>query len=172
MPSDRRVHAGSGWFIQARLVVVGFIQVRVGSLGRDRVRFIRVRPACLLVHSCSLGSYGCAMGVVGFIRVRSGTPWGWSGLLGFVGFIRARRRIHRWVRWVQSGALGSFGQVQVVIGLIPVRWIHLGAGPGGRMVHSHALLGSSVSFGFVGFKRARPRCSVFIRAHPACRRVR
>ena len=33
-PSGRRVHLGSGGFTRASLEVVGFVLVRVGSLGR------------------------------------------------------------------------------------------------------------------------------------------
>ena len=34
------------------------------------VGLIRARPVGRWIHSVSLGSFGCALGVVGFIRVR------------------------------------------------------------------------------------------------------
>ena len=48
------------------------------------VGFISVRTGCRWVYSGSLGSLGCAMGVVGFSRgrwVRSGAPWGSFGII-------------------------------------------------------------------------------------------
>ena len=50
------------------------------SLGSSRAMvFTRVRPEGRWVYPWSLGSLGCALGVVGFIRgrcVNSGAPWG------------------------------------------------------------------------------------------------
>ena len=45
------------------------------------------------VNSGLLGSFGCALGVVGFIRgrwVRSGTTWWSFGSFGVVGILRVR----------------------------------------------------------------------------------
>ena len=101
--------------------------------------FTQVRPGCCRVHSGWLGSGGCALGVVGFMRDRwvhdgaswgssgsfgcslghSGVPWGWSGSLVVVGFTRLRpvgRRVH-------SGSLGSLGYVLGVVSAIRGRWV-------------------------------------------------
>ena len=94
--------------------VVGFIQVRSGSFGAfwcapGVIALICESPGCRWVHSRSFGeftlrppgvrlnsgSFGCALGVVGFIRVRlvnSGAPSVFSG-----------RRVH-------SRSFGSFGR--------------------------------------------------------------
>ena len=64
MPRGRPVHSGSRGIIRARIVVVGFIWVRVGSLRRDRGR-----P----VHSGSRVFTPGRLGVVGFIRVCGGS---------------------------------------------------------------------------------------------------
>ena len=138
------------------------------SLG-SVVGFVRVQYRGSWVHSGSLVTLGCNLGVSGFIRgglVQSSSPWrsmassevdrliwerpaghwvhlGLFGLfgcaLGVVMFI--------WGCWCDSGApWGSFRCVLGVVGLIPVR-------PGRRWVHS-VLLGSfGCSLGVVGFIR-------------------
>ena len=74
--------------------------------------FILVRPGGRWVHSGSLESFGCAVGVVGFILgrwVHSGATWAlfasFGCNLGVSGFIR--------FRWVHSssplGSVASFG---------------------------------------------------------------
>ena len=111
------------------------------------VGFIGARPGV------SLGSFGRALGVVGFIlaRVRFirirvahlGTPLRLSGLVGFVEFIGARPGV----------SLGSFGRALGVVGFISARALgFIRARHGCRWVHSGAGLGSSGSFVF----RARP----------------
>ena len=85
----RGVHSGSlGSFKRALRVVglLGFVGFIWGLLG-----------GCP-VHLCWLGSFGCAVVVVGFVY------WGLSCSLGYFGFIRARH----WRRTVHSGSLGSF----------------------------------------------------------------
>ena len=65
--------------------------VSLGSL--VLVGFTRVRSADLWVHPETLSSFGCALGVIGFIRggwVHSGKPWESLGSSGVVGFTRVR----------------------------------------------------------------------------------
>ena len=73
------------------------------------VVIVRVRPGYRLVHSGSLGSLGCALGVVGF----------------FLG-----RWIHSSVTWESLGSLGVVGCVLGVVGFIRGRWVHIGAPSG------------------------------------------
>ena len=65
-----------------------FVRARPGGCW-----FLSVSPWGLLVHWGSLGSFGRALGVFGFIRALSeggsGSTKGSSGLFRFVGFIRA-----------------------------------------------------------------------------------
>ena len=81
------------------------------------VGFIRVRTSARRVHSGWLGSLGCALGVVGFIRgcrVHWVAPWGSSGSSAFVAFIGVRpcvRRVHPW-------SLGALGCAVGVVGFI------------------------------------------------------
>ena len=102
-----------------------------------------------LVHTRSMGSLGCALGVVRFIRVEGSL----GCTLGCVCFIR--------IHWgaplgcvVHPVSLGSLGSVLGVVGFVRCRWIHwgttwksysfagiIGARPGNRQVHP-ALLGS------------------------------
>ena len=116
-------HAGAPWRLLGSFGVVGFTQVRprcrrvhsesLGSLG------------CALgiarVHSWSFGLCGCAMGVVVFSRglwvVRP--RWSW-GSFGFVRFARVRPAGQQ----VHSGSLGSLGSALGVVGFIWVRWVH------------------------------------------------
>ena len=84
------------------------------------------RPRELCVHSGapwgSLGSFGCAMWVVGYILIRwvySGSPWTSSRSFGF---IRERPGDH----WDYSGSLGSLMNAQGVVGFNRVRWVHSG----------------------------------------------
>ena len=100
-PAGRWVHSGAIWVSSVSL---GFIRARPWC---RRVHFclggfLQARPGCRSagVHLGSLGSFGCALGVVGFIHVRwvnSGAPWRSSGSFGFDGLIRARpggRKLH------------------------------------------------------------------------------
>ena len=76
-----------------------------------------MRPWARWVHLESLGSFGWAVGDVGFIRsryVRSGTPWGSLGSLWVVEIVRVRHGC----RWVHSGSLGSFVCKVGVVGFI------------------------------------------------------
>ena len=126
-----------------------------------------MRPGGLRVHLGWLGSLGCALRVVGFIRAR---PWGHScGLrcrlvrsvalrgslgsfgraLGVVGSFRRAPcgsfgfvEFVRALRRVHSCSLGSFG---CALAVVRVCWVLWGA-PLGRLC----------SFAFVGFIRARP----------------
>ena len=168
-----RVHWGHSGSFRHGQCVVGFIRARsvyfrfhsglLRSIGCAQgsagslwfVEFIRASP-CV-----SLRSFGCALRVVGFIRVYWDHSRVVSGLFWFVGwFVRAVRSggsFERalvvlgliWFCCVHSSAywwsLGSFRGVLLVIRLIPVRWVHSG-------LH----WGSSVSFGFVRFIRTHP----------------
>ena len=132
-----------------------------------------MRHGCRCVHSGSLGSRACALGVLRFIRfhwVHAGAP-SWSpGSFGVVGSTRTRpggRRDHSrsfgslWcvlvvfvLCWVPArtpcmssgsiGYLGSRGCAHGFIGFILVRW-----------VHSDASWVWSCSFMVVGFTRVR-----------------
>ena len=71
-------------FIMVRLVVVGFIRGRWVHSGALSFGVIRVLPwgrsvhlVAPLVHLGSLGSFGCVLGIIGFIRGHSSAPW-WS----------------------------------------------------------------------------------------------
>ena len=96
-PGVRRVHPGSlgssGWssgfagLIGVRPSLVGFIWVHMGASWGFGVcpegRRVRAVFQCLLecswgpwVYAWSLGSLGCVLGVVGFIRVNWGAIWG------------------------------------------------------------------------------------------------
>ena len=58
-----RVHWGAPWDSSGSSAVGGLIGMR---------------PGCRRVRPGSLGSLGCALWVVGFIRVNCGAPWGSS----------------------------------------------------------------------------------------------
>ena len=88
------------------------------------------------VHSGSLGSFGCALGVVGFLLV----PWWSLGSFGVVG-------LAPWGRWDHTGSLGSFGCALGVVGFIRGRW-----------VHSDASCWSLGLFGDVGFIPVHSGC--------------
>ena len=105
----RSIHSGAQWVSLRLFGDVGFIQVRPG--GHWVVGFIQVSAGGCRVHSGSLGSFRCTLGIVGFIWgrwVQLGAPFELSGTLGsslgVVVFIRGR--------WVLSsvlwGSLGSF----------------------------------------------------------------
>ena len=163
-PGSRRVHWGAPW----------------GSQGSSGVAI------CICVrqegHPGPLGSYGCALGAVGFIRnrlrvvavialvvvgfiqcrwVHCGASRGSSGLTGIARLIGVRpggRRIHP----------GSLGCALVVAGFIWGRWVHwgmpwessrssgnvgfIGVRLGGRRDHPWTL---GCALGFVGFVRGR-----------------
>ena len=112
----------------------------------------------------SLGSFGPALGVVWFRWVHSSAPFGSLGSFGLVGFIYTRHG----GRPVYLGSLCSIGRALVFVGFTPTRrWVHscsIGRVQDvvgfilARWVHSGAPWGSSCSFGFVQFPRARPRC--------------
>ena len=128
-----------------------------------------MRPGYRWIHTGSFSSVRCALGVVGFIRVRlvpSGALWGSLDSCGSFGsskvvwFIREHpggvefMRVFGIVRgrWVHSsapwGSLGSSG----VVGLTRVRHV-------GRWVHAASLGSSGVALRyalvFVGFIRCR-----------------
>ena len=113
----------------------------------------------------SLGSLGCALGIVGFVRCRAAhwcTPWssgsfavsgfigkrpgGSFGVAGFIGVRPGGRRVRFGVaafivlrpgcRKVRSRSLGSLGCALVFVGLV-----------GGSRVHWGSPWGSSGSFG-------------------------
>ena len=55
--------------------------------------FVQACPGGGRIHSCSLGSFGHALWVIGFIPVRwvrMGAPFGSSGSFGIVGLILVR----------------------------------------------------------------------------------
>ena len=52
--------------------------------------FSRIRPGGRLVHSGSMGSSECALGIVGYIRGGSGAPWWSSCSFGGLGFTPGR----------------------------------------------------------------------------------
>ena len=102
----RSIHSGAQWVSLRLFGDVGFIQVRPGGHW-----VIQVSAGGCRVHSGSLGSFRCTLGIVGFIWgrwVQLGTPFELSGTLGsslgVVVFIRGR--------WVLSsvlwGSMGSF----------------------------------------------------------------
>ena len=65
-PGGRQVH-----------LVVGFIRASPGVRCRyalGAVGFIPAGPGCHRVHSCSLGSYGRALGVIRVLWEHSGSP--------------------------------------------------------------------------------------------------
>ena len=106
-------------------------------------------------------SFRRALGFVRIIRVRlvhSCAPWMSSSSFGFVEFIRTRPGSSR----VHLCSLGSFGRgpAKGVLGFIRVRWVWSLVSFDVLWVHSGATWGSSGSFRFVGFIRARPggRC--------------
>ena len=102
----------------------------MGSFGF--VGFIRVRPGCYRVHSDSLGSFGHAIGVDEFIRVRSGS----CVSLGYIGFISLRVVMFMKVGWVHSGA--PRGALRCSLGVV-----------GFNRVNSEAPWRSSGSLGFI-----------------------
>ena len=66
---DPRVNSGLRGFTRARIVVVGFMQIRMGSLRRDR-------PSCGQFHSGSRWFTLVHLRFVGFIPVRVGSIGG------------------------------------------------------------------------------------------------
>ena len=103
-PGVHWVHPGSLCSLPCAEVVIGFIG------------YILVR----CVHSCApMGSLGSS-GVAGFTLVHSRCHPGWLGslgcTLGVVGFIRVRTRVCPLGRWVHSGTLGSLGSALGVVG--------------------------------------------------------
>ena len=60
-----------------------------------------MRPGERWIHSRSLGSFGCDLGVVGFIKgrwVHSGASWGSLGSFGVVGFIGVHTGVVGFIR--------------------------------------------------------------------------
>ena len=108
------------WGSFGSLGVIGFIGDRWVPLAvhsgaaRWSLGSFGVRPGCSKVHSGSVGSFGCVLGIVGFVWCHSGAPFGLSGSLGYaIGVVVLIR--HRWVhsgalwgRWFHSRSLGSF----------------------------------------------------------------
>ena len=93
----RRVHWHTAW-------------ASLGSFGV--AGFIGVRPVYRWIRSGSLGSMGCALGVVGFVR---GLWFHWEAHRGSSGFVRGLL-VHLLAHW---GSVVSFG-VAGLIGLRPV----------------------------------------------------
>ena len=129
--------------------VFGFTQERPGFYpGLGWVRFgapwsrrvhswlTRVRTGCRSVHSVSLGSPGCALGVVRFIWGRWCAPCLSTGSFGVVGLIGVRPG----GLWVHPRSLDSLTCVLRIVGNIRCLWVHCGEP-----------LGSSGSFGVDGF---------------------
>ena len=118
--------------------------------------------------SGSLVSLGRSLQAVRVIRirwVRSGAPWGSTGIFGVVGFIRVRPGGSR----VHAGSLCSFGRALEVVGFIRFLGVHSGAacGASGSLGSFRRALGvvgfilvrwvhSLVSFSFLVFIRACP----------------
>ena len=78
------------------------------------VCFPWLRQVCLWVRSGSSSSSGCALGVIGYVRVdlvRPGVLWGFLGSLGFVRLRSGGRWVGIWYVRVYSGG----------------RWIRLGS---------------------------------------------
>ena len=101
------------------------------------------------------------MAVVGFIRGRCfhlGAPWVLLRSLGVVGFIRVRTG----GRWIHLGALVSFGCALVVVGFIGGDLVHSGASwslcifTRGRWVRPCVPMASLGSFWVVWFVGVRP----------------
>ena len=98
----RRVRAVAPWWSSGSFGVVEFMWMRPGARGVHSwslgsygcaLGVVARVPFGLGVHLASLGSRGCALGVAGFIRgcwVNAGAPWGWSGSFGVVVFTRVR----------------------------------------------------------------------------------
>ena len=85
-----------------------------------------VRSGGRRVRPVSLGTLGCALGVVGFICgswFHWETPSGSSGSSGVAEFTGVRPRGRR----INSGNLGSLGCAMGAVGFIRGRWIHRGA---------------------------------------------
>ena len=131
-----------------RLVVVGFIRVRVGSLARAKgssgsfclVWVHSCTPRCLRVDSDSRGFTKARLGVVGFIRVR----------VSSLGHIKVFAWDHSGAPSGHRGSLCSFGR-EVIDGLIRVRLGSLGhfqESFGFALVHSGAPRGRLDSLGF------------------------
>ena len=112
--------------------VLGFVLVHLCaawgsscSFGFHSGVFGRILVSCFilfrLVHSCppcgSLGSFGCALRVVGFSVSFGSFGCGWSCSYWYVGFVRA----HPGGRPVHLGSLGSFEHVVGVVRFIRVR---------------------------------------------------
>ena len=134
-----------------------------GSLGSSGVTgFIGVHPWSCRVCAGSLGSWGCALGVVGFIRGRrvhwNAPCWssGSSAVAGFIGVHLGDCRVH-------PGSLDSLGCALGVVGFIRGFGVHWGAHwcvP----VHPVSLGSLGFALGVVGFIRGR-------RVHWGARRV-
>ena len=111
----RRVHPASLGLLVSSLGFVGFLRgkwVHSGTLWGSSVSFgvagsIRVRTGGCRVHSVSLVSLGCALGVwfIQFRWVHSGAPWRSSVslwcILRVIGFILGRW-VHRCAPWPSS----------------------------------------------------------------------
>ena len=136
-PGNHHFYWGSLGSLRSALGVVRFIGFIPPFPGV--VMFIRIRRVRSGAPSCSLG----------FLVIRSGSPWESSGSLGFVGFVPA-------LPWGPSGLFGFAGFVHGtpwrslvsfvgnlgVVGFIRVRCDRLGVP-----------WGSSGSFGFVQVRR-------------------
>ena len=130
-----------GRCISVRHCVVGLVQVPLvhchtpyrssGSFGC--VRSIPVRPEGIRVRSGAFSPFSCALGVGGFVRVRS---------------------VHSRQLWESSGSIGSDGTFPCSLGvvvLVGVRSVHSRAHWFDRVssVHSHTPWRSSGSIGSV-----------------------
>ena len=104
--------------------------------------FIGVRSGVRRFHPGLLGSLGCALGIVRFIRgrwVHRGAPWWSSGSSGVAEFIGVDGFIGvlSWVRQVPPGSCTGFIRVRPVgRRFLPAL---IGVRPGGRWVHPVSL---------------------------------
>ena len=123
----RWIHWCAPWESSGSSGVAGFIGVRpLLSSGSSGVTgFIVVCPGGRRVHPGSLGSFGCTLEDVWFIRGRCIHPEARrrsSGSSRFAGFIEVRSG----GRGDAPGSLRSSGCAVGVVGFMRGRWVHLG----------------------------------------------
>ena len=127
---------------------------RCSSLSSGIAAFIGVRTWCLWVHPVSLGSLGCAMGVIGFIQglwVHRGRPCVWLGSseVRWV-YCGAGLSLAAWiigvrlgVSTIDLGSLCTFGSAMGVAGFI-------GLHSGCHQVHPVSLCSLGCALGLLG----------------------